>query len=158
MYRSRILSFTLARLCLVLMLAVSPLSLWAEKIYTWEVDGKTVFSDKPRDADTETIEVRTQEPSTSALPTEEERREKRQKLLQIYAEERQEKREQAAEDKQARKERKQRCARAKDQLATYERAGYLYNLNDDGERAVYDDGQRDSATKKAKAAVAKWCG
>lgn len=132
-----------------------PESTSAAGVYKWvDENGKVHYSDRPQGSKSQSIDIKS---APEAGQSEEARRRKRDKLLNVYAEERQERREKAEQKKQEIKKRKQRCNQSRDRLAGYERASYLYNLDEDGNRVVMNDKQRAALTRRAQASVKKWC-
>ncbi|MBI3561976.1 MAG: DUF4124 domain-containing protein [Gammaproteobacteria bacterium] len=80
-----------------------------------------------------------------------------QRLIQSFEEERHQREEAAARKKHQEEEREQRCHRARDKLRQYESAGYLYDLDPDGNRRALNDSERKTAEEKLKAEIEKFC-
>ncbi|MGI9304540.1 MAG: DUF4124 domain-containing protein [Gammaproteobacteria bacterium] len=129
----------------------------AKQVYKWtDSEGNVHYGDRPNGAASEQIEVKS---SDTAAPSasEAQRRERQNRLLQIYDEERREAREAAEKEKQNKEIAKRNCNVARDHLAQIQDASYLYRLDDKGERVAYTDEERTQATRKAELSVKSWC-
>lgn len=117
-------------------------------------NGEVEYADSPCGADATIIKPHTiKKPDNHAV----QRREKTRRLLDAYQEERRIKREKSAESKQEKETRRINCNNARDRLQGVLNARRLYKLDDEGNRVVYSDAQRDQATAKARENVAYWC-
>ncbi|MGH8605561.1 MAG: hypothetical protein ACREXR_23040, partial [Gammaproteobacteria bacterium] len=80
------------------------------------------------------------------------------RLLQVLEEQRQEKQEEVEAKKKLKQERERNCNLAKDQLRNYEQAGYIYEIDNKGNRVIYDEEKQTAAVQTARDAVKQWCG
>jgi hypothetical protein len=132
---------------------------WGAGVYKWvDEDGQIHYGDRPQGEDVESVKTA---PAPSSVPpaatAEEDRLEKQRRLLDAYEKER---RDQQAAAEKARAEEEQRqknCAQARDRLRRFEQAGYLYDLDDNGERVILSDAERARRTDEARREVARWC-
>lgn len=125
------------------------------EIYKWVDDqGRTHYGDKPTESSKE-IEVNTQK--KDLINTGESREERRQKLLDSFDEDRARKNEEKEKQKQAKEKHMRQCAFAKDRLRRYERAGYLYNLDKDGNRVVISKEERKQTVDGLRDNIKKYC-
>lgn len=127
------------------------------EVYKWvDSKGKVHYGDRPQNQQSSKLKIKETERSDTAL-SDTERRAKRDKLLQIYADERAEAKRTAEEKKQRLAQARRNCNRAKDNLEQIRNAGYLYEIDENGERIIHDTDQRQVATLQAEAAVKQWC-
>ena len=127
-------------------------------VYQWtDEKGRVHFSDRPVDEEATEKNIRTSPRNSSNRSIQEDRKQKRQRMLDVYQQERVEKREAAAKDKQAREERKRRCINARGEYENYRRAGSIYDLDEKGNRTFWDKGQREGYIASLKAKVAEYC-
>lgn len=142
------------------MLTIAPVG---AEIYKWvDKDGNVHYGDKPPDTDREShqakeLHIPGQKNNTTDNENTANRQEYQQKLLEAMQTKRQQKKQEAGKIAQEREQAKQNCVKAKDLLRSYEEAGFLYDLNDKGERVVLTDERRKQATENAKLEVGKWC-
>jgi hypothetical protein len=135
----------------------------ASGIYRWvDEHGYTHFGDRPPlDEAPEEVELRERTPlAVEEAPSavrQSTRREKQQRLLNMYREEREEKREAAEKRERETREREIRCAAAKDRLNSFEVAGFLYEPGSDGGRRILSDEEHEQAMERAREAVVRWC-
>lgn len=130
----------------------------AAEVYKWtDEQGRVHYGDKPPEQGARSVDVDPGPASGSPLPSDAERRDKTRRLLRAYEEERRikQQREQRQEAKAA--ERRKRCAWARDRLRRYRQAGRLYDLDDQGNRKILDDSQRQQAEARAAQDVSQWC-
>ena len=125
-------------------------------IYKWvDADGKVHYGDRPTNDSAEKIKVRSgHKPDPKLL----EHQQKRDRLLQVLDEERHEKRADQALAAQQKAEQEKKCSDAQDKLEQYKTAGYLYKLNDQGERNILEDKDHAAALEMAQDSVNHWCG
>ena len=131
-------------------------------IYRWvDEEGRVHFSDRPVAEAAKEVEIKQSSPPPSgpdARPaTDAERRDKQQKLLDVYRQEREEKAESRRKARQEKAERKKRCTYARDRLDRY-RSSRIYEPQADGSRRFLSDAERDTAISDLKKQVRKWCG
>jgi hypothetical protein len=127
-------------------------------VYQWtDEQGRVHFSDRPthEEATEKQIHTAPERPANQSLP--DARKQKRQRMLDVYEHERAEKREAAAKEKQQREERKRRCINARVRYENYNSAGYLYEMDENGKRTYLDEGQREGYIAKLKAEVERYC-
>jgi uncharacterized protein DUF4124 len=126
------------------------------QVYKWvDENGKTHYSDKPHDKQSETVQIR----KTPKLDPELETRLKKQKrLLEVMDEERQESRENKAAKAEEKRKRESNCIKARKNLQDINNASFLYEESDDPNNPkVYSVEDRVKATKDAEKAVQHWC-
>ncbi len=118
-------------------------------------NGEVQYSDSPCGQDATIFK-----PNAIKKPDnyEAQRREKTRRLLDAYQEERRIKRENTARAKQEKETRRINCNNARNRLQGVLNASRLYELDEDGNRVVYSDVQRDRTTAKARENVSYWCG
>ena len=54
-------------------------------------------------------------------------------------------------------ERARRCAQARDRMRRFNEAGYIYDLDNSGNRRVYSAAERERASQRVRQSVEKWC-
>ena len=153
-----------ARCCvtaaIVLVLAISPGQ--AAQVYKWiDENGKVHFSDRPPDdaaTSAESVEIKVESGAGSSAASEVERRQLQKRLLEVFERERKEKKEAKAKEREEKQALAKRCNEARDQLRQLQDASFLYDVDDDGERIVYTDKQRESATSEFEKQIEKHCG
>ena len=127
-------------------------------VYQWtDEKGRVHFSDRPVDEKATEKNIRTSPRNSSNRSIQEDRKQKRQRMMDVYQQERVEKREAAAKDKQAREERKRRCINARVEYENYRSVGSIYDMDENGKRTYLDKGQREEYIASLKAKVAKFC-
>jgi len=130
-------------------------------VYKWIDDnGKVHYGDNPV-ASQPNVEVKIDDaatiPSFGGDDDQMSREEKRERLLQSMQEDRLEKKEQREQQKADKEHNRQKCNRYRDQMRHYERAGALYKLDKNGERAYMSDSERTRATRRLQANIRKYC-
>lgn len=142
--------------CLLVCMSAANL-LSAGEVYRWtDEDGQVHFSDKPMNGDAEVLDM-PEQPQRQGITTEQDRREKQQRLLRAFEEERIKRREARAKAEQEREQRRRHCHEARDNLRNYNQSGGIYDLDENGERVYMDEEERDAYIKKWRRAVARWC-
>lgn len=127
------------------------------EVYKWvDEEGRVHFSDRPEASASTEIKTRERQ-SAQPLEEEHERRQKMQRMLDVYAEERAEKKEAKQRQLAERKKRKQNCTLAKDRYNSHIRARGIYSLGNDGERRYMSDEERARHIKRLRADIARWC-
>ena len=141
----------------VLVGSVISAPLGAGSVYKWtDNSGRVHYGDKPRSTAQE-ISITPRAADTTSQPTDAERKDLRQRLLNMYQEERERARVEA-ENKNKRKARAARnCALARDRLVSLERSAYVYKLDERGERVVLSDQHRDQAIRSTRSDIVRWC-
>lgn len=127
-------------------------------VFKWvDGNGQVHYGERPPgDARATPMELPTSS-APSQPATEDDRRERQQRLLEAFQSDREKKQEQAAQAARAAEQRKRNCAVARDRLRRLLEAGFLYKLGEDGERQVLGDAQRSAAEQGARADVQQWC-
>ena len=82
---------------------------------------------------------------------------KTQRLLDAMQQEREQAEQEKAQQKAAAEKRQHECANARDYLRNITQASNLYRLDEQGNRVILSDEERNRATDDAHARVAKWC-
>ncbi|MGH8613202.1 MAG: DUF4124 domain-containing protein [Gammaproteobacteria bacterium] len=124
------------------------------KVYKWvDEHGKVHYGDRSLPG---AQSVRLDVPEVTPIPGE--REQKRERLLQVLEEQRQEKQEEVEAKKKLKQERERNCNLAKDQLRNYEQAGYIYEIDNKGNRVIYDEEKQTAAVQTARDTVKQWCG
>ncbi len=136
---------------------IYPPSQAAGEIYKWVDEyGRVQYSDKPNSKNSEEISITTTQ-SSPTLPSDEERRQARDRLLEVFREDREQARINAAEEKSSKTTHLSNCRLARSQLEQLQQAQYLYDENAAGERVIYSESERNAAVDRANANVEKWC-
>ena len=118
---------------------------FAAQVYKWvDENGKTHYSDKPHDKQSETIQIRKTPKLDPGLET---RLKKQKRLLEVMDEERQESRENKAAIAEEKRKRESNCIKARKNLQEIKNASFLFEESED----------RVKATKDAEKAVQNWC-
>ena len=129
----------------------------AGSIYKWtDSNGKVHYGDKPRST-AEEISITPHPAGPVTQPTDAERKELRQRLLNMYQEERERARVDAEKEKKLRTQAAKNCALSRDRLRNLERSAYVYRLDEQGDRVVLSDQHREEAIRAARQAIARWC-
>jgi Domain of unknown function (DUF4124) len=82
---------------------------------------------------------------------------KTQRLLDAMRQEREQAEQEKAQQKAEAEKRQHECISARDYLRNITHASNLYRLDEQGNRGILSDEERNRATDDAKARVAKWC-
>lgn len=128
------------------------------EVYKWtDAEGRVHFGDRPPQGGAETVPM-PEKMGDDPVATPEERLEKQRRLLNAFEEERRQKRDAQAQARQEKAERQRNCAEARDNLLSQETASAVYRLGPDGQRVYLDEGEREQALARARAAVEQWCG
>lgn len=122
-------------------------------------EGQIHYVDRPcRGAvEQETVEIKSRSSSNPILLSEQERQEKRQRLLQTWQEEREQKRQAAEKARKEKEQRSQNCAIAKSQVHTLESVGRLFEMDENGKRHYYSEAERAAKLQEARRQADKWC-
>jgi hypothetical protein len=119
-----------------------------------DATGAVQFTDKPCTGVSTYIGKKTAPPQAQSP---DEHLQKTRRLLDALQEERdQAKREQAQQKAEAEK-RKRECLTARDDLRNITQASHLYRLDEQGNRVILSDEERNRATGETRARVAQWC-
>jgi len=125
------------------------------EIYKWvDEQGKVHYGDKPIDNSTE-MDVNISKQGHIKINNN--REQKRQKLLESYADDQE--REDKKKEKLKKKKKKldRNCVRSKDRLRQYERASSLYNLDKEGKRITMSKEERKKMTTNLREKINKYC-
>lgn len=142
---------------LITILFLSPTIVQSE-IYKWvDENGMVHFDDRPGSGNKEKIEIKTTNTSSSTDTELQERVEQEKKLLEIYEEERQEKKLKKAEQREEKMKLKKKCAEAKDYQKTLDESYGLYDLDENGERVILSEEERNAKVKELKEFIKKNC-
>ena len=129
------------------------------QVYKWtDEQGRVHYGDKPPQQGAQTMEVPSAGNGAASAPSDDERREKTQRLLRAYDEERRIKQQQEQREEVEAAKRQRLCNQARDRLRNYARARGLYELDEQGNRRFLDDSGRQQAEARARQEVEKWCG
>ncbi|MEW8021056.1 MAG: hypothetical protein G8D58_09830, partial [gamma proteobacterium symbiont of Phacoides pectinatus] len=117
------------------------------------------FGDRPRAESAEQVRLPRQsgggdEAGPGSGPSQAERLELQQRMLDAYRKERRETRRAAARDK---RERQRRCLQGRAQLEDYIGA-QIYDLDEDGNRRFYSDEEREALLERYRKVVERECG
>ena len=153
--------YILIRLLLCIVICLLPLGQAQAGVYRWVDDaGRVHFGDRPPGDQATELELPAAEPEALRInpqQLDDERKARRQKLLDAYEEERQQKREALRKREAEEQKRSRNCAIARDRLRRYEHSSALYQPLEDGGRRVLSKAERRSATERARQAVEQWC-
>ena len=133
-------------------------TLVAGEIYKWtDENGRVHFSDKPVSDTAQEIEIKEADNQRNTLTTDEQRKQKRDKLLKAYEEERRIKKEKEAKENQQKEKLKYRCARERDSLKRMKRGGAYYDMGKDGNRIFLDESEIKKRIAEMETNVEKYC-
>jgi hypothetical protein len=90
-------------------------------------------------------------------PGPDEQLQKTRRLLDAMQQEREQAEREKAQQKAAAEKRRHECASARDYLRNITRASSIYRLDEQGNRVILSEEERNRATDDAHARVAKWC-
>ncbi|MGB7933384.1 MAG: DUF4124 domain-containing protein [Gammaproteobacteria bacterium] len=116
--------------------------------------GSVQFSDHPCTGVSTYIGKKSASPETQSP---DEHLQKTRRLLDALRQEREQAEQEKAQQKAAAEKRQHVCASARDYLRNVTQASNLYRLDEQGNRVILSDEERNSATDDAHARVAKWC-
>jgi hypothetical protein len=147
----------LRRLVLLLVLLPLPWSLAAAQVYKWVDDnGRVHYGDRPRGEDAVPVEIH-QGPDPDPAMTK--RRQKRQRLLEIFNEDRQERRRQQEAARRKQREYDRRCDEARRSLEATLNASYLYEKSGDPDNPrILTAEERRVEIEMIRKQVEIWCG
>ena len=141
--------------CLLLALLFS-MTCHAAEAYKWvDEDGNTHYSDQPRH-DARPLNLETQPADRDDELRQ--RREKRDKLLEVFAEERKRQQQEKARRAAEQAKHQQHCRSMRQRLQQYRQSRYLYEENETGERRILTDAERTAEEEKLRRILAKECG
>jgi hypothetical protein len=124
-------------------------------VYKWtDAEGRVHYGDRPQDTSATAVPIESAPPADPQL---DERREREKRLLEVFEEEREAQRREAERLAVERVEQQQRCTRARELLARYQTARYLYGQDEQGNRNILTDAERAAAEADAQQAVDQHC-
>lgn len=142
-------------ICLLLTLLFS-ISCHAADVYKWvDDDGHTHYGDQPTANHARPLNLDTRPGGTDDELRQ--RREKRDKLLEVFAEERERQQQEKARRTAERAQQQQRCRKMRRQLQQYRQSRYLYEENDSGERRILTDTERAAEEQQLRRLLQKEC-
>lgn len=125
------------------------------EVYKWtDAEGRIHYGDRPQDTSATAVPIESTPPADPALN---ERREREKRLLEVFEDERETQRKEAERLAVERLEQQQRCAFARELLARYRTARYLYEQDEQGNRDILPDEERAAAEADAERAVDQHC-
>jgi hypothetical protein len=131
------------------------------QVYKCVEGSRTVYSQIPCPADSQSTTIRRTAPSTPAPGTAKDGGPKTAtEQEQAFRKRQQEQQDAAKKDSQKvaeAKERQENCAMARQQVAQYEAGGRITRTDEKGERSFLDDQEIESAKARARERVALWC-
>jgi len=140
---------------LILLCTMIPLA--NAKVYTWVDDqGRTHFGDKPPAEGANQLKLPKSTTAPAPSPSAAERRQTRQRMLDIYQKDREAKKAEQAKAKQEAKKLRKRCANARDQLERYTQSA-IYENSEDGERRWLSDEEREKEIAGLRKAIKQNC-
>lgn len=129
-------------------------------IYKWvDADGRVHYGDRPDGDAATSVNIRPAPttPPPGPEPTGAQRAERQQRLLRSMEDERLERREAREKARRDQAERERRCHLARDRQRRFNAAGYIYKLDEQGQRRVYDADERAAAQRRVDGEVSRWC-
>jgi len=127
------------------------------RIYRWtDADGKVHFGDRPADRSrAEEVLIRETAPPDPELEV---RRQREQKLLDVFEQENAEEKEAAQLEQKNREQARRNCTSARKRLARYEAASGVYVKDEEGNPEVLPASALDRARADIRKEVEYWCG
>ncbi len=128
--------------------------------YKWvDENGKVHYSDIPRDGAQKGIRHGSDatEEKSSQQQIDQQRRNKRDKLLRAFDEERRIKREKETKQKNEQQKKERECARARKEYANMQKGGVYYKLDKDGKHQYMSDTEVKKNIAEWEHAVEHWC-
>ena len=119
-----------------------------------DATGAVQYSDRPCSGVSTYIGKKTAPPQAQE-PDDQLQRTRR--LLDAMQQEREQAKQEKTQQKAAVEKRKHDCLNARDDLRNITQAGHLYRLDEEGNRVILSDEERNRATEAARARVAQWC-
>ncbi len=127
------------------------------EIYKWtDEQGNVHYSDKPVQDNAQQLQIKTEDSNKSRM-TQQERLERRQRLLQAYDEDRANKKETEAREQKQKENLQRQCVVAKDRLARYERSRGIYDLDKDGNRVMLSDKDQQQMKETLRQQINQHC-
>lgn len=130
-------------------------SAFSTGVYKWkDADGNIHYGDRPTNT-AEKMKVRSGHTPDKHLG---ERMQRRDRLLSVLNEEREAKKSEKILLAQQKAHQEKKCSEAKKNLSKYKSAGYLYKLDEQGNRNILEDKEHALALERAQESVDQWCG
>jgi len=117
--------------------------------------GKVHYGDRPCGDNASVFVPKGAPPADAGV---DQRRQKTQRLLDALQEERRQAQHAELEQRVEAEKRRLNCQRARDRLRQFSEASALYHVDEEGNRSVFSDAEREASTQEARAAVEQWCG
>ncbi len=117
--------------------------------------GKVHYADRPCGDNASVFVPRDAPPVDAGV---DQRRDKTQRLLDALEEERRQAQQADREQRMETEKRRVNCQRARSRLRQFSEASALYHVDEEGNRTVFSDAEREASTQEARAAVERWCG
>jgi len=149
------MAINIGRILITLFLFLSAHFVSSAGIYKWtDSDGNIHYGDRPK------VSAKEIKVDTGHKPDPEfgKHQQKRDRILEVFDQERLEKRADNALAAQVKSEQQQKCIEAQERLEQYKTAGYLYKLDDDGNRVILENEEHANALENAQDSVDNWCG
>ncbi len=128
------------------------------EVFRWtDAEGRVHYGDRPS-AGSQSVPLTSGPAPAQPAPSDAERLQRQQRMLDAYRQEREEKQQAEAKRKADDAERGRNCARARDTLARYERSGVIYEPQADGSRRYLSESERETEIRAAQGDVKRWCG
>lgn len=119
-----------------------------------DATGAVQFSDRPCTGVSTFIGKKAPPPQAQSP---DEHLQKTRRLLDAMRQEREQAEREKAEQKAKADKRKRECLNARDDLRNITQASHLYRLDEQGNRVILSDEERNRATGETRARVAQWC-
>lgn len=142
-------------LCMLLCLLPATGAISAD-VYKWTDEaGRVHYGDKPPDSNALPVEIRESPPVERDR---EKRRQKRDRLLEIFDEDRRRKMEKEEAARREKDKRARACAKARERLRKVVDAGFLYEKTGDPKNPrILTEDERQAETDRLRKQVGKWC-
>jgi hypothetical protein len=127
-------------------------------VYKWtDAQGQVHYSDRPVPGNSIEMSVNSPPASPSTSEDPQKRREKMQRMLDVYEEDRAKQKHNRKQQQAAQKKRQQNCLLAKDRYKSHHRAVGIYHFDKAGKRRYLEDRERQQHMKKLRANIDRWC-
>lgn len=138
---------------LILFIGLTPMA--NAEIYKWiDEQGGVNYGDKPI-TNSESLELDTEK--KGHINTGTSREEKRKNLLDAMQEDKYRAQKEQKKSREQKKQQERGCVLAKDRLARFERASYLYDLDKEGNRVIATKEDRSKRTSQLRKNIRKHC-
>lgn len=141
--------------CIILMMLISSNAM--AEIYKWtDEQGNVNYSDQPAQDNARQLQIKAEDRKQSQV-SQDERLERRQRLLQAYDEDRAKQKETETKEKKQKEQLQRECVVAKDRLARYERSRGIYDLDKDGNRVMLSDKDQQRMKDTLRQQISQYC-